>query len=93
MKHEQYLQMLIDLENEFNTERKKLAVRYAQANNHYKIGDIISDNSNTIKIEKISFDWGFNNNPSCIYSGVILKKDLTPNKLNKKTSIHQINIL
>jgi len=93
MIHEQYLQMLKDLENDFNKERRKLAVRYAQANNPYKIGDIISDHSDTIKIENIGFDWGYNNNPSCVYTGVILKKDLTPNKLNKKTSIYQINIL
>jgi len=92
MEREEYLRKLKELELSQAKQRKDLAIEYAKLNNPYNVGDIISDHIGTIKIESISFDWGWNNSPQCVYNGVILKKDLTPNKLNKKTSVYQSNI-
>lgn len=80
-----------ELESNYIKERNALARYYAIIHNPYKIGDIITDHKETIKIEVIKVYLDFKN-PCCCYSGTILNKDLTPNKKNKKSNIYQNNI-
>lgn len=84
---------LNELEIQFKEAKNNLYIKYALANNPYKIGDIISDHNTTIRIShkpKIRVDiYGI---PSCVYKGVQLNKDGSPSKRQKETIIFQTNI-
>lgn len=69
-----------------------LHIEYANENNPHKVGDVISDHSITIKIQKISVSFGSQRIPQCVYDGIILKKDGTPNVRGKTDTVYQANI-
>ena len=81
MDKSQYNERLKNIESSYQQEKKELAKAYAFANNPYKVGDILRDHFQTLKITYIGWGFGtFNDFPACTYQGVILKKDLTPRK-------------
>ena len=58
-----------------------------------KIGDIVTDHTGSVKVERITFYRGFNDSlPVCVYHGIELKKDLTPTKKGDKREVYQNNI-
>ena len=60
-----------------NRQFKALCLEYANVNNPYKIGDIIRDHCQIIKIESISIEIPhLYNLPSCVYRGTVLTKKL-----------------
>ena len=72
-----------------------LAKEYAYSNNPHKLGDIIQDKySNVrIKIDKMRSTFDFHNKyPGCLYYGPELRKDNTPFKNGKRSSILQSRI-
>ena len=75
---------------------RRLAYIFATSNNTVKVGDIITDHIGSIKVEKIS--WGYFGSsgnislPSCVYNGVVLKKDKTPTKRGNNRKVYQINL-
>lgn len=75
------------LKLEYEAKIKKLKRIFALKNNPYQIDDIIVDHSHTIKIKKI-FVYG----TSCLYTGVQLKKDLTPCKRQTDITMYQVNV-
>jgi hypothetical protein len=90
MNPEEYKIKLKKLEEEFEYSTKGLRKQYAFSNNPYKIGDIITDNIGTIKIEKISFGSSVNSSfPECVYFGLELTKKLIPKKNEQKRWIYQ----
>jgi len=87
---------LASIEAKFEIEKKTLAKEFAFANNPYKVGDIITDHNVTIKIDTIKWYMGRhwdNELPYCIYQGVALKKNGTPNKKGTIDNIYQNNIV
>lgn len=85
-----------EINERFEKEKKELAKEYAFANNTYKEGDIIADSVGSIKIERIQYSVGgnwLNKYPECVFSGVELKKDLTPTKKGEKRKIYQSNVI
>ena len=98
MTKEEYLEKIKDIRKRCQDEINALGVEYAKSNNPYKIGDVISDGVETIKIGRVQpvlasyihVSAGF---PVCRYYGVQLKKDGTPKKRQDPTSsIYQSNI-
>lgn len=81
MTSEEYKQKLAELESEFKVKKDKLARDYAFANAKFKEGDIIKDETFIILVDKLKWGFGFHEKlPKVFYSGVCLKKDLTPRK-------------
>ncbi len=92
MNKEEFKLSLKELEAKHKKERNDLMVKYALANNPYKEGDILQNHSTTIKVEKIKVTIGLYDDPSCIYIGPELKKDLTPKKNGISSSVYQGSI-
>lgn len=89
-----YKANLAMLEAEFNAKKKTLAKEFAFANSPHKEGDIITDHNCTIKIDQIKWSFGrWDELPYCIYYGVALKKNGTPNKRGDREGIYQKNII
>lgn len=94
--NEDYDLCLKEINEHFEKEKSKLAKRFAYSNNPYKVGDIITDNVGSIKIELIQYTKGGNfirKYPECVFTGVELKKDLTPTKKGEKRTIYQSSII
>lgn len=87
----EYESELKTLNREHEDSKNKLIKEYALSNNPYKIGDIITDHYQRIKIEKIRAISYFSE-IGCRYYGVNLKEDGTPVKSGSKTWIYQSNI-
>lgn len=92
MNKEDYDNRMQEIEKQFQTEKIKLYKDYAFSNNPYKVGDIITDHYQTIRINKMQPTVGFNKYPAYIYIGSRLKKDLTPFKSGETGRIYQGNI-
>jgi hypothetical protein len=95
MDKETYLKELKELESEFEKNKQNHAKNYAMANNPYKIGDIITDNIGTIKIDTIQYVLHYFNDPlpQCVYHGQELKKDKSLKKRLSYRTIFQHSIL
>ena len=92
MTKEQYLKQIDSLELKHKKEINALHIEYAMANNHIKEGDVVKDHAVSIKVEKIKVTLSGYRNPQCIYEGVVLRKDGTPNVRGKKDFVYQSNI-
>lgn len=90
MKLSEYNKRVIEIEDEAINKKKLLAIEYAIANNPVKVGDIFTDNIGSIKVEKTSVAI-IHKVPSCIYTGIELKKDGTPIKSGKRREAYQVN--
>lgn len=94
MTYEEYKNKIKEIEAEANHRKKLLMKVYCDANNPYKVGDIVKDHIGSIQIESIAYDYGSSYSaPCCVYKGPVLKKDLTPVKRGEKRSCYQSNII
>lgn len=86
---------LKELEEYFEGKKTYIFRAYCESNNPHKKGDIIKDDQGSIQIESISFTRKnfFTGEPCCVYDGVELTKKLVPNKLGRKRSIYQPDII
>ena len=80
---------LLKLKKEFERKEQELKIKYCNAHNPYKVGDIFTDHIGSIIIEKIGYYFAFE--LSCTYFGAELKKDGTLRKDGSKRSAHQTN--
>ncbi len=92
MTEHEYNEQLKQLNDEFQaakrryaTAKKELAKEYVLSNNPYQVGDIVKDLDNRIiRITEISVGYStVQDKYMCVYTGILLKKDLTP-KLPEK---------
>ncbi len=94
MTEEQYKSELKEIEDNYESNKRKLYLKYANSKRIYNLGDIIKDHHQTIIIERFGVDKMFGL-PRPIYIGTELRKDLTPKKShnigyvygNEKTSL------
>ena len=91
MTYEEYLKELEYLQESFNLKKQAIQKKFAIQNNPFKIGDIITNSSIIIKIEKIKIYIDILDKPACIYIGIRLKKDLTPFKNKQIERLYQNN--
>ena len=81
---------LLLLAKKYDDDCTELKKKYADANNPYKVGDIIQDHIGKGKIEKIAYYFSFS--PECIYYCQELKVDGTPGKNKSRRWIYQNNL-
>lgn len=93
MTKEEYTAAQKELAEKHRIERLELAKEYALSNNQYKAGDIITDHIGSIRIERVGFYIGLNNNPECTYYGDNLLKSGAISKREPKRTVHQSNIV
>lgn len=89
----EYKNKLAELANEYEAKKRKVITEYALSNNPYKVGDMITDHSSTIKIEKIQPYLGYNELPICLYTGTQYTKKGEISKKQDYTKIYQRNII
>ena len=84
-----YQNKLKTLEEVFKKDKQALQIKYALSQALCKEGDIISytNTFTTIKVTKIGCDISYGN-PIPVYTGIELKKDLTPKKSGEIRSIY-----
>jgi len=84
---------IIRIESEAKIQKNELYLKYAESNRTNNVDDVITDGSCTIEIKKyVARFTGLSRYPSIVYSGIKLKKDLTPFKNGDWDSICQSNI-
>lgn len=81
------------LSDKYEIDKKVLYREFAFSNNPYKEGDIISDNTTTIKIEIIKWSYNYDGASYCVYHGTQLNKDGTVSKKQNDTTIYKSNII
>lgn len=91
MTHDEYLLEVKAIEQEKYEALHDLMKRFVVSNNPHVMGDIVSDGTDTIAIEKITYYAG--NKPCAVYYGTCLKKDGTPRKDGKKAKVYQSNLV
>ena len=80
MTKEEYESGLAALEKEYKAKCNELARNYAMSNNPYKVGDILQDHYQIIKVERIGYGTNLRGLPECWYRGTQLTKKLEPKK-------------
>lgn len=91
MNLEEYKLETVTLTDNYNNSILRLKREYAISNNKVKVGDIVIDHCKTVLVEKIKIDH-YNDIPTCVYYGELLKKDKTPRKRPEEARVHQTNI-
>lgn len=91
---EEYKTQYAALEEEYKTKCNELAKAYAFANNPYKIGDILQDHYQILRVEKIKWEYyNYFNKPECVYYGTQLTKKLEPKKKqDAQPGMYQSNV-
>lgn len=89
MNKETLHQKIKQLQQDCELNKQELMKQYCDANNPYKVGDKFIDHIGAIVVEKINY--GYGDNPSCIYFGTELKKDGKLRKDNNKRQAWQPN--
>lgn len=97
MTEQKYREALHEINVKAENERRVLARAFATEHSPVKVGDYISDYSNTIRVyeswEIAKRAYEYNSLPCLVYRGMTCKKDGTPRKNSKKCSIYQYNLL
>ena len=96
MTKQEYREALHEINVKAENERRVLARAFATEHSPVNVGDYISDNCDTIRVE----DWiishrgyEYNSLPCLVYKGKTCKKDGTPRKNPKSCSIYHCNLL
>lgn len=96
MTEEEYKQKLGELEIEYKNKKNALGQEFAISNNPYKVGDILQDHYQIIRVEKIRWAWMYATSPTpgCLYFGTQLTAKLEPKKRQGiNPYMHQSNVL
>ena len=99
MTEQEYNEQLKQLDDEFQaaknryaTAKKELAKEYVLSNNPYQVGDVVKDiDKQIIRITAISVGYSpLQNKYMCVYTGILLNKDLTPKSPQKTVETRYI---
>jgi len=92
MTEDEYKKAINEEDKRHNDKKKEICRAFALANSTVNVGDILTDESITIKVEKIIvFMW--TRLPSCVYEGPKLRKaDFKPYKSGERGSVCKTNI-
>lgn len=93
MNKEEYLNKIKLIEHEAKIKKNTISKNYAIEHKLASIGDIVTDHYQTIKVESIGWGYPFRGDtPKASYSGVKLKKNLTPYKSGEICRVYDGNI-
>lgn len=91
MNKQEFDYKIAELKEQYKKEEFKIVKEYCDSNNPFNIGDIISDGSKSIVIEKIGYYKGLNAEFTCKYFGIEMLKSGKPNAKGNKDWIYQSN--
>lgn len=89
MTQEELKERLAMIDRQSALQKKAAYYEYVAANAKYKIGDIVSDNSDTIRVEKIAFNINGPGEVSIYYWGPALTKTGEPYKDGRKRAVFE----
>lgn len=89
---EEYKTRLKEIAKEKEAEEIQLAKEYVEANNPYKIGDIVEDHTGKVLVERIRFAFELSGMPCAVYFGSELNKDNSKKKNGSKRDVYQTNL-
>ena len=92
MTPEEYVEKKNRLEAEYKRKYALLNEEYAMANNPVKLGDIIHDHYQIIKVDDIRVVNSYLALPKCIYHGPRLTKKLVEFKIREWSNVYQENV-
>ena len=93
MNKEEYFQQVKLIEHEAKIKKGVLSKNYAMASKVASIGDVVTDHHQTIMVEALGWGHSFRGDvPQARYTGVKLKKDLTPYKSGELCTVYEGNI-
>jgi len=100
MNKKDFLAELTLIRQDYKKAKEELFLNFAEANNPYKIGDIIRDHYHTIKIRKIKHRFPdaraiFNDGsdfPTTTYIGTELNLELSPKRIQRNIFMYQCNV-
>lgn len=91
MTKEEYLSAKAKLNKEFEERLKDLDKEFALSNNDVEVGDIVSDRSHTIRVERILIDTPWRGSmPRAYFEGTKLTKKLEPFKSGEKVCVFNV---
>lgn len=91
MTKEDYKKRADELYREYRQKQRELDKEYALSNNEVKVGDIVSDNSQTIKVEGIIIDSSYYGcTPTIHFEGIRLTKKLIPFKSGERGCVYNV---
>ena len=88
MTQEEMWKQIVSINKRAELEKKRVYFQFVKENAKYRIGDIVSDSTDTIRIESISFSL-YNNVPSIYYVGPLLTKKGQPRKDGETRCIYE----
>lgn len=92
MTQEQLKERLAMIDRQAALQKKVAYFEYVKDNAKYKIGDVVSDATDTIRIEMIDFNISATGTVSIYYWGVMLTKKGEPRKDGAKRAVFEANI-
>lgn len=93
MTQEELKERLAMIDRQSALQKKAAYFEYVKDNAKYKIGDVVSDETDTIRIERIDFNIFGVGTVSIYYWGVILTKKGEPRKDGQKRAIYEERIV
>ena len=93
MTQDQYTKEIQAIEKQTKELKWQVSLRYAKANQKYKIGDILRSNSHIIEVDKIIYGYSFDGKfPEAHYFGYVLTAKLERYKNNDRHQSAQSSI-
>lgn len=93
MTPEIYKKRIDEIEADSKLKKRAVLKEFVDANNPYKLGDVITDTVGSIKIESINYSHNLDLNPCAVFYGSELRKDGKPKVSGDKRFIWQSNII
>lgn len=90
MTKEEYIRLKNELNEEFKERLRDLGKKFALSNNDVKVGDIVSDRCNTIRVEEIRVSGLLTALPKVYYYGTRLTKNLEPFNSEYKARVSNV---
>jgi len=91
MTHDELVERLARIDNVAAEQKKQACFEYVRDNAKFRIGDLISDSTDTIKIERLAYR-GYCGNIEICYFGPLLTKKGQPRKDGECRYIHESRI-
>lgn len=90
MTEQEYRQKRSELEKEYKKKKQDLDKQFVLSNNNVKIGDIVSDENCTIRVQFLVLKYDFCGNPYLSYKGTRLTKKLEPYKSGDIAIVYKV---
>lgn len=88
MTHEEMKQKVARIERVAESQKKAVYLEFAESNAKYKIGDIVGNSYDTIRVETIAYTI-FHGKVSIYYYGPLLTKKGEPRKDGAKLAVYE----